>query len=835
MPVSSSQTSTKRFSTDREQAVVRLINCVIVVVYAAFCYLNEVLPKTVLLIYLYAIPFSLVILFWCIRYPGANRSRRIIGMLADLGTTTAAMSISGEASSPLFLIYLWTTVGNGFRYGEKYLYLSMCLSIIGFCIVLFLSPYWSQHLYFAGGLLMSLSVLPIYIAALLRRLQAATDEARKASLAKSQFLATMSHELRTPLNGVVGMSDLLNATEMTDEQRGFVNTIQSSSKTLLALIENILDFSKIEAGKTELEDVEFDLHELIHSITSMVYPQATVKGVSCSVHISADVPYSLRGDSIHLRQVLLNLLGNAVKFTDKGSIELNLFSLDSEDERVRLRFEVIDTGIGMTKKEQQSIFDNFTQADQSISRKFGGTGLGTTISKKLVKLMDGEIGVVSAPGRGSKFWFELEYQFKVSEPRPVEEEPLISSTSSILIIGVSGKRRKSLTQHLQEWGFDWEYADTMEEAYSKMQTALDSASGHDVVLIDHLSLGEENEIDKLALKIANDPRTKQTNLILISSESLAQSRRAALLASGYFCILNSPVEKRFLFNALHATSNAQTKEAKETNVTRLWNFKSNKGNKAKLKILVGEDNATNQKVIRTILEYAGYAVDIYKNGNDILNAIEEKPYDLIILDMHMPEIDGIEAAKALRFLQVSKKRIPIIMLTADATVDAMDASKQADIDFFMTKPLESEKLLQAIEKLTLPNEESLQTELFESSEQVLDHKTLDKLSKINTNPDFIRELISGFISDTKKLITKIKLSIEEENFEAVQEHAHAIKGSAHNIGALAIAESAKNIVEESKKRDYVNMPELYLNLVQISGTTFSALNAYLDEHESASL
>ncbi len=832
MQVSSSQTSTKPFSTDREQAIVRLINCVIVVVYAAFCYVNEVLPKTVLLIYLYAIPFSLVIIFWCIRNPGANRFRRIIGMLADLGTTTAAMSISGEASSPLFLIYLWTTVGNGFRYGEKYLYLSMCMSIIGFSIVLFLSSYWSEHLYFAGGLLMSLSVLPVYIATLLRRLQAATDEARKASLAKSQFLATMSHELRTPLNGVVGMSDMLNATDMTDEQREFANTIQSSSKILLALIENILDFSKIESGKTELEDVEFDLHELIHSITGMVFPQATIKGVSCSVHISADVPYSLRGDAIHLRQVLLNLLGNAVKFTDKGSIELNLFSLDSEDDRVRLRFEVIDTGIGMTKKEQQSIFDNFTQADQSISRKFGGTGLGTTISKKLVELMDGSIGVVSSPGRGSKFWFELEYLFKASEPSPAEEEPIILTTSSILIIGISGKRRKALTQHLQEWGFDWEYTETMEEAYSKMQTALDSANPYNVVLIDHLSLGEEKEIDRLALKIANDPRTNQSNLILISSPSLVQSRRAALLASGYFCILNSPVEKRFLFNALHATSTAQTKE---TNVTRLWNFKSDSSKKSKLKILVGEDNDTNQKVIRTILEYGGYAVDIFKNGNDILNAIEEKTYDLVILDMHMPEIDGIEAAKALRFLQVSNKRIPIIMLTADATVDAIDASNEADIDFFMTKPLESEKLLKAIEKLTQPNEAALQAEIFESDQQVLNHKTLDQLSKINTNPDFMKELINGFISDTKKLITKIKLSIEEENFEEVQEHAHAIKGSAHNIGALAIAESANRIVNESKKRAYTNMPELYINLVQISGITISALNAYLDEYDSASL
>ena len=833
MQISNKQEKTKSYSTDREQAVVRLINCFVVVGYTSLCYLNNVLSQTVVLIYLYAIPFSAGILIWCIKNPEKHKPRRIIGMLADLGTTTAAMTISGEASSPLFLIYLWTTVGNGFRFGEKYMYLSMVLSISGFSLVILVSPYWSQHLYIAGGLLLSLSVLPIYMAGLLRRLQAATTQAEEASLAKSQFLATMSHEIRTPLNGVVGMSDMLSATNMTKEQEEFADTIQSSAKTLLALIENILDFSKIEAGKTELEEIDFDLHEFVHSITSMVFPQAANKGVACKVHISSDVPFSLHGDSIHLRQILINLLGNAAKFTDKGAIELNVFSLDQDEDRVKLRFEVIDTGIGMTKQEQESIFQNFTQADQSISRKFGGTGLGTAISRKLVEMMGGTIGVVSAPGRGSKFWFELEYGFHEIEQESIEEDPIVSSAASILLIGLGGKRRESMSHYLEEWGFDWEYADDMDAAYKKLQQAIDLSSPYDVALVDHQSLGSEETMDEKALEVASDPRTKKSNLILISPQDLEQSRRVALLSAGYFCILNSPVEKRFLFNALHATSTAQSKE---TNVTRLWNFKSDPNTQAKLRILVGEDNETNQKVVRTILEYAGYDAEIFESGNDILNAVEEKAYDLIILDMHMPEIDGIETAKALRYLQVKDQRIPIIMLTADATVSAIEASKEAGVDVFMTKPIESEKLLAAIEKLTVKEEvDTNQAELFDEDGQILDHDLLDRLSKLSSNPEFMRELVGGFISDTKKLITRIKLAIEEDKYNEVQEHAHAIKGSAHNIGAIAIAACATSIVEESKKGVFDEMPQLFGELVQLCGRTISALNQYLEEHESASL
>lgn len=838
MQGSEKRSSSKKYSTDREQALVRLINCIVVVIYTTFCYLNQLLSQTVVLIYLAAIPFSLVLLLWSIKSPEGNKPRRIIGMLADLGTTTAAMSISGEAASPLFLIYLWTTFGNGFRYGKDYLYLSMCLSLLGYSFVLIVSPYWGEHLYLGGGLMLTLSVLPIYIAALLKRIQAATEDAQKANLAKSQFLANMSHEIRTPLNGVLGMSDMLSSTKLSSEQKEYANTIQSSAKMLLALIENILDFSKIEAGKTEIENVDFDLHEVIQSIVSILFPQAEKKGVSCKLHIAADVPFNLKGDSIHLTQVLINLLGNATKFTEKGTIELNIYSLNSGNNQVRLRFEVIDTGIGMTEKEQESIFEHFAQADQSISRRFGGTGLGTTISKKLIELMGGNIGLNSEPDVGSKFWFELDYYFysrgdaadtAIEIEPPDEGDPIVSNEAAVLLIGTSGDHRSSLVKHLESWGFEWDHVENVDDAFILLQIAIEENKPYDVALIDHKNLGSEENAEALAAKISADPLTKETNLILLSHKELDQKRQLALLSSGYFCILRAPVEKRFLFNALHATSVAHQKDSK---VTRLVNFKSGEEATEKPRILIGEDNATNQKVIRTILEYAGYSVDIFENGNEILDAVEDKSYDLVILDMHMPEINGIETAKALRFIQTGKDRRPIIMLTADATEEALKACQEAEVDVFLTKPVESEKLLAAIAKLSA---RQLTFKDFNSAEssQTLNQETLDKLSSLSRTRDFMPELITGFIAETKQLAENMSNEIEQGNYIEIEELAHAIKGSAQNVGAVSLGLRATALIEQSQSREMSNLAELFEELEQEFEETITALNKYLDNRASS--
>ncbi|MCK5668930.1 MAG: response regulator, partial [Gammaproteobacteria bacterium] len=620
-----------------------------------------------------------------------------------------------------------------------------------------------------------------------------------------------------------------SSTRMTRDQKDFVSTIQSSAKPLLALIENILDISKIEAGKTEQEIIDFDLHELINSIAKMLFPQAESKGVICKLHIAADVPFRLNGDSMHLRQILINLIGNATKFTEKGSIEVNVSVQSTHDNPVKLRFEIKDTGIGISEEEQTKIFETFTQADQSINRKFGGTGLGTAISKKLVDLMGGNIGIESQLNQGSTFWFELEYNVQFELTDDDFDEPIISNSSSILLIATTGNRHASLVKHLTDWNFKWEHAEDMEDAVVMLRNAVDDGEPYDVALIDHQSLGDD--IDIFANQSFTNSQSKQTNLILISNVDLNHNRQNALLSAGYFCILKSPVEKRLLFNALHATSLDQTEN---NNITSLVNFKSDISHSQPLNILVGEDNATNQKVIRTILEYAGHIVDIVDNGNQVLDAIEVSEYDMIILDMHMPEMDGIEAAKALRFMQPGSERLPIIMLTADATTDAIKSSEDAGIDVYLTKPIESEKLLTTIASLSPRKQKTVRSHSAENL-QTLDYESLNKLASLSKSADFMNNLIFGFLEDTEKLINQIDLAIEQVNLSTVQNHSHAIKGSARSVGATSLAQCASLIEDQAQTGALYKLPALSSELHHEYNLTRSTLIEYIKTLDSASL
>lgn len=825
----------KEYSSERDQAKVRVVLCTIVLLYTAICFYFGLLSQAILVIYFCSIPLVIGIFLWAAIKPGDSPALRLTGMVADLGTTTLVMSLSGEAATPLFMIYLWTTFGNGFRFGRTYLYISMSMSLAGFSLVLFFSPFWSEQLFLGAGLLATLSVLPVYIATLLTRLQMAIEMAQNASREKSQFLASMSHEIRTPLNGVVGMSDLLSSTQMSVEQKEFIGTIQSSAKTLLALIENILDISKIEAGKTELESVDFDLHELLNHITKMLFPHAEAKGLKCKLHIAADVPYRLHGDSLHLRQVLINLIGNATKFTEEGSIEVNLTRASTQEEPVQLRFEIVDTGIGIANDAQDAIFETFTQADQSTNRKYGGTGLGTAISKKLVTLMGGTIGVQSELEQGSTFWFELDYDKQARAQEQTEVDEIISSTPNILLIATIGKRHNSLVQHLENWNFKWEHAQTQQEASTKLQNAAKNGKPYGVALIDHQTLGQD--VTAFTEQLFQNPFAKQTNMILISQSGLNTNLQHQFLSSGFFCILEAPVEKRLLFNALHATSLDQTPN---TNITRLVNFKPQPiGTPEPLNILVGEDNQTNQKVIGTILKYAGHQVDIVNNGLEVLDAIEIKKYDLLIIDMHMPEMDGIEASKALRFMQTGSERLPIIMLTADATTDAIKASEDAGIDIYLTKPIESEKLLSTITSLSPRKLKSKKKQTspvkLTVTEETLDYESLNKISALSESVDFMHDLIQGFLSDTEKLIKQIESEAQMKNFTAIQDHAHAIKGSARSIGAMSLAEIAAEIQNRSNDESIADLLTLCTTLNENFELTKSSLAQYLKKLDSAAL
>ena len=352
---------------------------------------------------------SLGLMAAIIANPGVSHVRRWIGMLSDYTALAGVMYLVGETATPLYSVYLWVTIGNGLRYGSGYLRSATTLAAISFLAVIQLTPYWSSQPFLAWGLFGGLIAVPLYFASLLKQLTQAIAQARRANEAKSRFLANMSHEFRTPLNGLAGMSELLATTRLDGEQRECVNTIQASTRTLLSLVEDVLDISAIEAGKLKLTPVEFSLREMVDGIGLILQPMARNKQLDYRAQVADDVPSRVRGDAGHLRQVLINLAGNAVKFTDRGMVSLEVAMVGAVGARVRLRFTVQDTGIGIPAEAGTRLFEAFEQADASLSRRYGGTGLGTTIAKGLTEAMGGTIGFESRESGGSRFWVELPF------------------------------------------------------------------------------------------------------------------------------------------------------------------------------------------------------------------------------------------------------------------------------------------------------------------------------------------------------------------------------------------------------------------------------------------
>jgi len=653
------------------------------------------------------VTFAVAIIIWILSRPRESHLRRILGVVADNAGTTYFMLHMGEWGALVVGIYMFVAFGNSYRYGRTYLRISHGIALAGFSLVLFLSDFWSQHLLTIGaGMFIALLILPLYVGFLSERLQQEKNRADEANASKDRFLANVSHEMRTPLNGVIAMADLLRETSMNESQREIVQTLGTSAQLALAQIEDVLDMAKLQAGRVNIETRPFDFGRFITETVKVILPQARYKKLEVNTNVAEDAARWFVGDSHHLRQVLLNLLSNAVKFTERGEISLSARVVNTVDAVSMMRIEVRDTGIGIDPSKQTEIFEPFAQADDSITRVYGGTGLGTTIARQLVGLMGGTIGLESQVGQGSVFWLEI--------PLP----------------------------HSVPHGID-----LVEELAASVKLSSGARPG-----------GHEASVHKM---------------------------RGA-------------------------------------------------------RILVAEDNPTNQRVTRLILESGGHIATIVKNGEEALDALESGSFHLALFDMSMPGVSGLEALKLYQF--TASKPIPVLMLSANVTTEAIAQCQAAGAAEFIPKPVRPSALLDAIERHLAVEIDASVAPPVRTEERpalavvdipVLDQGVLADLAQISSDPTFVDRLIRGFHSDSERLVAEVCDALAHRRYESAKDSAHALKGGAGSVGASQLTQFSVRLEKATHETLRLKASQWADELVRTATRTYAALEEHLESRRKS--
>ncbi|MGE5146499.1 MAG: ATP-binding protein, partial [Candidatus Eiseniibacteriota bacterium] len=683
---------TGRPDSEHEQQLIRIAIGLVIFVPSFVSFIDEPDPDLVHLVeisgaYLFA---SFLFFFHLLYQPHVSVTRRLLALGMDLSTLSYFMFTGGGATAMWYWIYLFVTLGMGFRYGLRYLALGTIMSAAGFLFVIEGNTYWHSQPALSYGLLAALIVLPAYVSTLLKKLHEAKAQAEEASQAKSRFLANVSHEVRTPLNGIIGMSDLLSNSQLTGPQREMVQTISTSADALLTQITDILDFAKIESGKVQIVVGDVDLHVAISQITAMLTPQARAKDLHLSAHVSPLLPYCLRADFHRLRQVLVNLVANAVKYTDKGEVTISALPQEIADDRVIVRFEVTDTGMGIAPAMHERIFDSFTQTDEAVTRRFDGVGLGLAIAKQLVELMGGTIGVDSDVGKGSTFYVVLPF-----ERQPAAEQTAAPRFGDMRATVLSGDRElvNAIGDELARYGVQADATPWMRDVVSARPASKTPVAGRRVVFVDDRTTGLDLAAFESEVRQADPDVNWSFVLVTAEWEKLGDDRPLRARVSA---ILPRPVEPTHIERTLHAIQPNASREATSDNVVTAID------RRGALRVLVADDNRVNRAVTAKILERAGHTVDLVEDGEQALDALNSKPYDFVLLDVNMPVMSGLEAVKIYRFTQIDGPHLPIVALTADATDATRQQCEEAGFDAHLTKPIKAETLLNAIERLARP-------------------------------------------------------------------------------------------------------------------------------------
>ncbi|BAY23139.1 multi-sensor hybrid histidine kinase [Calothrix sp. NIES-2100] len=660
---------------------------------------------------------------------------------------------------------------------------------------------WLNHNDQVGGIIMVTDVI--------NELVEAREAAVEASQFKSRFLANMSHEIRTPMNAVLGMTGLLLETTLNSEQRDFVETIRISGDALLSLINEILDLSKLEAGEMMLEILEFDLSTCFEEVLDLLAPQAHNKGLEIAALIYRNVPTQLLGDASRLRQILVNLISNAIKFSSSGEVVVRAELRTHSSTTATIRFTVTDTGVGIAPEDQGKLFTPFIQVDASTTRKYGGTGLGLAICKQLVTLMGGEIGVESQIGEGSKFWFEMTFA-KQQKPNSVIRDRGVLNNRRLLVVDDNATNRKIIYHQATRWGMRVDTADCAAAGIIALEQACEQKQPYDIALID-MQMPDTDGIT-LGTQIKANSAIANIPLIMLTSSNLRDEVQQAQQI-GFAAYLVKPVKPSRLLDTIMTNLETQPKPD-NSDALSVTNFskcpritQTNNSDKSPLRIILAEDNLVNQKVALKQLQSLGYSADVAANGQEVLQLLATIPYDLILMDCQMPILDGLDTTKEIHRWQesafASRRRPVVVAMTANAMKEDKQMCLDAGMDDYLSKPVIKEKLAAVLKHW---ESEILKTQAAKPTTTdndlpnlAINWEYLHQLSE--NNPEFEFELLQIFVEDSKFHLELTKAAIDNNDFQRVAQEAHHLKGASANVGATTMQQAAEQLEQLAHQQE----------------------------------
>ena len=782
-------------------------------------------PLIVMSVYIF---LSAGLLAHIVAFPAANPARRFIALVIDTGCMSVQTYLGGEQVAGFFLVFLWIAFGNGLRFGLQALRAAVVVTGTGAAITLLTTPYWKSMPALGFGLWCSLVILPAYTGSLIQRLAKARQEAEEASAAKTLFLANVSHELRTPLTAIIGMNRILQDTSLDREQREMTETVHVASQSLLALIDDLLRLSRIDAGRELVSPAKFDVTQMLLQVRQYLLAQAEAKGLVISVYLDPRVPAEIVSGERQVREILTNLVGNAVKFTDAGRVLVSVAVVDDLNGNRSVSYAVSDTGIGIAANAKAHIFDTFTQADSTIAERFGGTGLGLSISRRLAEALGGTLGVESAVGRGSTFKLCIPLSI------PAGPTPKLPPDMAVCVVAAQHSHRP--------WVAD------------DLSTLVGSITEIDATLpIDRLTgaLGVWYEAARLkalpVIMLAADGLgwpPAQLQAVLVQCRSVAGQNLLLAGAVGlptnvdprWHCatMLTGPSDRTTLSNALRVASmQVQAVQPEPLSATGRC-----------LRLLVAEDNSVNQKVLMKLLEKAGHDAELVQDGEAALDVLDAGAghFDAVLMDVNMPHMDGLEATRIFRFTTLGERYVPIIGLTADATEEMAVRCRQAGMDACLTKPFDAVTLLATVQELVngnehlslaakrpqtnpsrhLPSDKSVSTKS-QPEKKVLDDGVLRGLVELGGEA-FVSELVVEFRQEAGRLVVELAAALRQNRTVQILGHAHSLRGLSFNIGACMLGYLCEE-VEQLSDTDLALKGHV---LAQRANTELARVNAAIE-------